>query len=292
MRAPVKAALLLAWSLFSACHLRDRAKSAAQIEFHDNLKYAAHSSAELDLYTPRNLTKPTPVVIFIHGGYWRNQSRSYYRPFTGLYQNFGLALAGRGIATAIIDYRIFPLAQPRDQLDDIIAAAAFIKSHAIEYNIDASQLYLAGHSAGGHLALLVSWNAAPQLVRGAIALSPILDIAHMRRSKDAKFNDSLTIPFFGTGENDKRFSPATYAMATSKQALLLFGERDDTYLLDQQNLYKKAFATKGLKQITFAQIAGADHSEMVLRVHTEQDNITDTMVAFVKSNPAGISREK
>ncbi len=293
MKSPgANIALLVTCSLFSGCHLRDRAQAAEKIDFHDNLKYATHTAAEFDLYTPREAAAPTPVVVFIHGGYWRNQSRSYYKAFTGLYQNFGIALATRGIATAVIDYRLFPEARLQDQIEDVIAASAFIKQNAAKYNIDPTQLFLSGHSAGGHLALAVLWNAEPQLARGAVVLSPILDIAHMRLAKDSEFNTSLTVPFFGSGENDQKYSPASYAGKNSKQALLLYGANDDAYLLEQKTKYEKQFATQGLTQIKFASIAGADHSTMVLHVNTSKDLTSDAIVEFVMKNKGGISHGK
>ncbi len=269
------------------CHLGDRAKAKDAVEFHDDLQYTEHNAGQLDLYIPRQSTSPTPAVIFIHGGYWRNQSRNYYRLFTGLYQNFGLALAKRGIATAVIDYRLHPKATLREQLSDVGAAAGFIKANAAKYKIDASQIYLAGHSAGGHLALMESWSQKSTVSQGAIALSPILDIAHMRSAKDKDFNESLTVPFFGNGEHDMQHSPVSYATAGALPALLLFGEKDDEYLLQQRDKYDQQFSQKKLMQVEVKTIKDADHTTMVMHVNTDNDNISDVIAAFVHRQQKG-----
>ena len=287
-----RVSLAIAALQLAGCHLRDRARAEADVEYHDNLQYSPHSGGVLDLYKPRAATEKVPAFIFIHGGYWRNQSRGYYQPFTGLYQNFGIALAKRGIATAVIDYRLFPHANLSDQLADVTAAAAFIREKAALYGIDPQQIFLGGHSAGGHLALMVLWGPNAATARGAVALSPILDIAHMRASKDQEFNASLTTPFFGKGETDRQQSPATHVRTGSPPALLLYGEKDDDFLLQQRQKYLAEFAANNLQQVKFATIPGADHTTMVMHVNTEKDNISDAIAAFIKSQSGEISHAK
>lgn len=269
--------------LFSACHLRARGKAEDKVAFHDDLNYSpqADKDAGFDLYTPKNHEGKSPAVVFVHGGYWRNQERSYYRAFTGLYQNFGLALASRGIATAVIDYRLYPRVRPEDQIDDIINATVYLKMHADKYQIDASRIYIVGHSAGGHLALMALWQKKQPEIRGAIALSPILDIAHMRLHKEADFNKELTVPFFGTGSDDAKYSPATFAAADSKPALILFGEKDYTYLVEQGKKYSEKFAAGGFSQIRIEWVKETDHSDMVMNVHTADDKVSDRIAAYI-----------
>jgi len=275
-------ALAAALCLLSFCHWRARSKVAEAITFHDNLNYSANADkdAGFDLYLPRNAAAKTPAVIFIHGGYWRNQARSYYQWYTGLYQNFGLALAKRGVATAVIDYRLYPRAGLADQLADVEAAVAFLKQKAANYNIDPARIFLSGHSAGGHLALMLLWQKKNADVRAAIALSPILDIAHMRRHKESDFNRELTVPFFGNGDKDAEHSPTTYA-ATDKPALILFGEQDYDYLVAQGKTYREKFKAAGLARIRVETVPETDHSDMVLDVHTSRDKISDIIARYI-----------
>lgn len=273
-------------SIFTACHLRARGKAEEKVAFHDDLNYSpqGRDDAGLDLYTPKNHGGKSPAVVFVHGGYWRNQQRNYYRAFTGLYQNFGLALASRGIATAVIDYRLHPRAKPDDQVEDICHAAAFLKKEADKYHIDASRIYLVGHSAGGHLALMALWQKKQPDIRGVVALSPILDIAHMRVHKEADFNKELTVPFFGTGPDDAKYSPATFAAADSKPALILFGEKDYAYLIEQGKKYSAQFAASGLTQIRVEWVKDTDHSDMVMNVHTSDDKVSDMIAAYISQS--------
>lgn len=277
-------------AFFNGCHLRARSRVAEKVTFYDNLNYSAGNDkdAGFDLYAPKGAAGKTPAVVFIHGGYWRNQTRSYYQAFTGLYQNFGLALASRGIATAVIDYRLYPHAKLEDQMADVAGAVAYLKTHASKYAIDPGQIFLVGHSAGGHLALMTLWQKKNADVRSAIALSPILDIAHMRQHKEPDFNRELTQPFFGNGENDAKYSPATYVAADSRPALVLFGRKDYAYLVEQGKAYTEKFAAAGFRQVRFDWVAEADHSDMVMSVHTPEDKVSDIIAGYI----AGMKEQK
>lgn len=282
--------LAVIFSLATGCHLRARSKVAEKVTYYDNLNYSANNTkdAGFDLYAPKGVAGKTPAVVFIHGGYWRNQTRSYYQAFTGLYQNFGLALASRGIATAVIDYRLYPNAKLEDQMTDVAGAVAYLKSNAGKYAIDPDQIFLVGHSAGGHLALMTLWQKKNPDVKSVIALSPILDIAHMRQHKEPDFNRELTQPFFGNGDSDAKYSPATYVATDSRQALLLFGGKDYAYLVEQGKTYAEKFAAAGLKQVRFDWVAEVDHSDMVMNVHTSEDKVSDVIAGYI----AGIKGQK
>lgn len=289
-------------TILSGCHIRARSGFKEKIDFHDDLNYGASQNPHqsFDLYLPRAATKPTAAAVFVHGGYWRNQSRNYYRAFTGLYENFGLALASRGVATAVIDYRLFPQASMTDQLGDVAAAVTYLKTNATQYNIDPAAIFVIGHSAGGHLALMSAWampgrssmsgtaqaHPVPSQknnadVRGIVALSPILDIAHMRANKEPEFNTELTVPFFGSGDKDAEQSPATYANAKSTPALILFGEKDYAYLIAQGKTYTQKFSAQSLSQITIETIPSIDHSGMVTDVNSKKDQISDKIAQYI-----------
>lgn len=277
--------LTILGGVLGGCHLNTRSKFKDTVVFHDDLHYSSPAGKEngFDLYLPKTTTAPVPAVVFVHGGYWRNQTRSYYRAFTGLYENFGLALASRGIATAVIDYRLFPGATPGEQVSDVTAAVAFLKAHAGKYNIDPAAIFVSGHSAGGHLALMAAWKERLADIRGVVALSPILDIAHMRQNKEADFNKELSVPFFGAGDRDKEHSPASYATQQSQPALLLFGENDYAYLIEQSRLYREKFSAAKLKHISFDSVPGVDHSSMVTEVNSRTDKVSDKVTQYIKN---------
>lgn len=107
----------------------------------------------IDFYAPPTVSaRPLPCVILVHGGGWNGGDRGQIPPFNHW-------LAGRGYAVAAISYRLAPRFIWPAQRDDVLAAIAFLKSHAAELAIDPTRLVLLGRSAGGQIALATAYTA-------------------------------------------------------------------------------------------------------------------------------------
>lgn len=126
----------------------------ASIIVNENIIYkeTAQRPLLLDIYKSNLLTKPAPVIIFIHGGSWAKGDKKDYLVYC-------LAFAQKGFATASLSYRfshetIFPAA-----VEDVNCAIRWIKEHSKEYGIDSSKVALVGGSAGGHLAMMAAYSA-------------------------------------------------------------------------------------------------------------------------------------
>lgn len=110
-----------------------------------NIKYSNTSPRNLldVIYEPH--ASGLPVALFIHGGSWMTGSKDMY---TKLGENF----YARGFVTVIISYRLFPGTDVYGMIDDCRAALEWCKEHISEYGGNREQIFLMGHSAGGHLA--------------------------------------------------------------------------------------------------------------------------------------------
>ncbi len=104
-----------------------------------------------------------PLVLFLHGGYWRP---TYDRRHTYPLAN---ALRDAGWPVASAEYRRAP-GRPGDTTSDV--ATALTVPLPLRYN----GILLAGHSAGGHLALWAASAAPPPDLRGVLALAPVADL--------------------------------------------------------------------------------------------------------------------
>lgn len=120
------------------------------------LRYGSAPTGFGDLRVPGG-DGPHPVVILIHGGYWRA------RYGLDLMDRLGDDLAARGVASWNIEYRRVgdPGGGWPGTLVDVAAAAAYLRAIAAEYGLDLARVVAIGHSAGGHLAL---WLAARRRV--------------------------------------------------------------------------------------------------------------------------------
>lgn len=104
---------------------------------------------KLDLFMPKTVktnAKKPPLVVFIHGGGWRNGS--YKRCHTKWLTEYGFAVASVGYR--LTDKAIFPA-----QVHDCKAAIRWLRAHGADYGYDATRIGVAGTSAGGYLALMM-----------------------------------------------------------------------------------------------------------------------------------------
>lgn len=102
---------------------------------------------KLDLWLPQGTDGPVPLVIYVHGGAWREGTQ--YRP------PLRPRLFDEGIGIAAITYRFSHEAPFPAMLHDCRTAVRWLRAHATHYGIDPARFALWGVSAGGHLASLL-----------------------------------------------------------------------------------------------------------------------------------------
>ncbi len=145
-------------------------RMSADVEIHKDIAYAGDDlpKHKLDVYIPKD-KKNFPVMVFFHGGGWKSGDRSEY-PL------LGNRFAKAGIGVVIPSYRLMPQNPYPAQMEDAAAAFAWVYRNIAQYGGDASRIYVAGHSSGGHLASL-------------LALDPKY-LAEIRHSRPTRFMES------------------------------------------------------------------------------------------------------
>lgn len=146
-------------------------------EPHAVLRYGDAPSQFAELWLPAGQgAEPAPVVVFIHGGCWLSSfGVDHSRPLAS-----ALAAAGYGVLS--IEYRRAgnPGGGWPGSFEDVQAAMGLLTT-APPTGLDLQRVVLAGHSAGGHLALLLGAELAQRpmegvALRGVLGLAPIVDI--------------------------------------------------------------------------------------------------------------------
>lgn len=117
-------------------------------QIYDNTSRDLH----IDIYSPKNICTPTPLIFIIHGGGWRAGSKEMERPLAQ-------TLTQHGFCTATVEYRLSPEAQYPAGVVDLKKAIKWIKKNSSNYGIDSSKIILLGGSAGGTLAALLGVTA-------------------------------------------------------------------------------------------------------------------------------------
>jgi acetyl esterase/lipase len=246
------------------------------------LKYGPEPLQFGDLYLP-NSSDHHPIVILIHGGYWRARY--------GLDLMNGLAedLVQRGYAAWNIEYRRVgdPGGGWPDTLLDVALAADYVRKLAPTYALDLQHVIAIGHSAGGHLAFwlaarpripLVAYNspligsqqthdteetATPIVLTGAISLAGVVDLAMAWR---LNLSNGAVVELLGGSITDV---PERYAAASPAAMLplgvpqvLIHGTHDENVPLQVSQSYAKA-ALAVNDPVTYIELEGIDHFDVI-----------------------------
>ncbi|HSL87001.1 MAG TPA: alpha/beta hydrolase, partial [Bacteroidales bacterium] len=107
-------------------------------------KYVDGKSLQLDIYKPKDLTTPSPLLVFIHGGSWKGGKRSDYLVYL-------VAFAEKGFVTATVSYRLLGDGPYPACVEDISDAVRWLYSNGEKYGYDPDRIALIGGSAGAHL---------------------------------------------------------------------------------------------------------------------------------------------
>lgn len=146
------------------------------ISCHLDLPYGQSAGERLDIFRPTN-AKPAPVHIYIHGGYWISNDKNDCS-----YVAHGFV--GAGFVNVIINYGLIPGVTMTEQVRQCRAAVRWVIGNIHRYGGDNNQIYITGHSAGGHLALMLMCD--PQLeagsIKGVTSLSGLYDLEPVRLS--------------------------------------------------------------------------------------------------------------
>jgi arylformamidase len=143
-----------------------------------------------------------PILLFIHGGYWRAMDKA---DFSWVAPPFVAA----GIATAVLNYGLLPATPLREIVAQINHACVWIHDNCEALHVDPHRIFCAGHSAGGHLTamlLATEWPAVrpdipKRLLAGAFTVSGLFDLEPLTRAEFLKHDLALD------QEEARAFSP-------------------------------------------------------------------------------------
>jgi acetyl esterase/lipase len=191
---------------------------------HRNIRYGPGPRHVLDVYVPDKASlepQPRPLVVFWHGGRWRFGDKADYR-FAGA------ALAELGHVAVLPNYRLYPDVKMPGFMDDAARAGQWAAAHAGKFGADANRLYLMGHSAGAHLAALVTLDPRYFAATGQ-AVPPIAGVIGLSGPYDfLPLLETEVQDMFGPPENYPLSQPINFVRSDAPPMLLVHGLKDDT----------------------------------------------------------------
>jgi arylformamidase len=135
-----------------------------------DVAYGPDQDEKLDLFLASQ--KGAPCLLFIHGGYWRASDKSEF-------SFIAKAFVQAGANVFVINYGLAPRLQLEEIVLQIQRATEWVRDHATQYDADATKIYMTGHSAGGHLASMMTTiepDSPRPMIQGVLSISGLYDL--------------------------------------------------------------------------------------------------------------------
>jgi acetyl esterase/lipase len=209
----------------------------------------------LDVWRNTKATGPVPTLMYIHGGGW------VFGDKAGAVNLF-LPYIERGWNVVNVEYRMAGVSPAPAAVEDARCALRWMYRNASEYHIDTNRIVVSGHSAGGHLALMVGMlppdsnfdsacpaDAAepPLKVAAIVNWFGITDVNEILSGPDRK---TYAVAWIGSQpdkeERAKHVSPLTYVRADLPPIITIHGDHDPTVPYSQAIQLRDALSKAGV----------------------------------------------
>lgn len=210
----------------------DSEKARANTDCVLNIPYDADPTERLDIFRARGRSKG--LLMFIHGGYWRafdKKDFSFVAP----------ALANAGITVAVPNYALCPKVTIEHIVRQMLQASAWLYRNGVNFGAPRHRLYVAGHSAGGHLTammLAALWpvlaaDLPKKVMNAGLSISGVYDITEIAKVPSLK--DDLRL----SSEDALKVSPVQYPPSTDAPLYTAVGAEENEGFHIQNRLIQK-----------------------------------------------------
>ncbi len=277
----IRLALLTSIALISsACspvHVLNSLVPDSGYQLQSNISYGPHERQKLDIYTPKTPSnQPKKIVIFFYGGSWDSGEKADYK-------FVGEALSSQGFIVVIPNYRVYPDVLFPAFMEDPASVAKWVKTNIQQYqplpnNLTAStnsstlasrdnvdKVFLTGHSAGAHLAVMLAVNPEylaqvslkPTDFSGVVGLAGPYDFLPLRAAR-------LKVIFGAEAERWKS-QPISFVDGKNPPMLLAVGRKDSIVAPYNTDHMVKAIKSKN-GAVDIAEFAQYGHIDMVAKL--------------------------
>jgi acetyl esterase/lipase len=250
---------------------------------------------KLDLYIPRG-RKDFPVIFFVHGGAWLHGNKNQF----GMYSALALCWARQGVGTVSINYRLSPGIKHPEHVRDVARAFAWVHHNIPGYGGRADQIFVCGHSAGGHLIALLATDEkylqAEGLglkdIRGVIPISGVYRIHDIQinaglsppRGARPSNGPNRTAPFSSVFGSDPRVrrdaSPLVHLQPGLPPFLVLYADHDMMTLPEMAREFDAALHEQKCEVQTL-EVKNRTHISILLNIAQDSDPAAQAILQFI-----------
>jgi arylformamidase len=204
-----------------------------------DLAYGDSPRQAIDLFLPQTAdTGAPPLLVFIHGGYWQRFDRKDF--------SFVAApLVAAGAAVAMLGYDLAPAVDMDRIVAEIRQGIAWLYRQGAGHGFDPERIFLAGHSAGGHLAAMAlatdwrgAWRLPEGLIKGVVAISGVFDLEPIRL---CYLNEVLALD----PKQARRNSPLHLPPGAPCPVTVVVGEQETAAFHEQSSAYAAKLSAAG-----------------------------------------------
>jgi arylformamidase len=265
--------------VYATQFIEESARARTELAVKLDVRFGPTLDEYFDLFTP--VQRGAPILVFIHGGYWRILSA----------KEFSLVATGpvaRGFAVAVTNYSLCPKVRIDEITRQSRAAVAWLYRNARSFDGDPDRIFIVGHSAGGQqvgMLLATEWTRdyglPPDVVKGAIAISGLFDLKPLRYSW-------LQPKLLLDHETIARHSPLFNLPRTAPPLVVTVGELESAEFHRQSRAYLEAMKTAGLRAEWLDQ-PGCNHFTAITGLLEPHHSLCETL-AKLAGLPAGKSQ--
>lgn len=241
-----------------------------------DIAYGADPFQKLDIWLPKKTSFSPPVIVFFHGGAWRNG----YKEWIGAMAPSVTACPAILVAP---NYRLLPTVRLTSAIEDCIKALAWVWRFISNYGGNQRKIILAGHSAGGHLAALLTLKPH-QLAQAGIPHSCIAQCIpisglfgfepHMMLPGDSRL--SWHSEMFAGADEMHEATADNYLQDNEIPFHLIYGDKDLPEVVSDQSRFLSA-AKNGGFAMRATVLQETDHFQAHLACLNDESIFLDTI---------------
>src|SRR5262245_10346579 len=230
-----------------------------------NIRYGPAGRRNLlDLYRHRSHPSACPTLIYLHGGAFRFGSKRFGA------RSLLYRLASQGWVCVSANYRLLPAARFPDPLIDVKKVIAWVREHGRDYGADPTAVFLAGSSAGGHLALMAALTPSdPVFQRGF-------------EGADTSVAGAISLyGYYGPVASDWP-SPLAYVNPKAPPLFVVHGDQDTLVVVEDARRFVEQLRTRTSNPVVYAELPGAQHGFDLFR-SGRFETVIDAIEVFAAS---------